>query len=324
MHVVACVHWYVPHHNGGAEMMLHTMLRALAERGHQVDVLESRAPLSEAYRHSGYVIDGIQVHPYRSDRDDMPAEIASADVVVTHLENTQRAAILARWMGKPCFILNHNDHPNTMAWSGEQDLYQVYNSEWLSAALQPVPNWLIVRPPVISAEYRTTPGDRVTLINLNQDKGALVLYALAERMPDVNFLGVVGAHGDQIVRRDLPNVEIVEHTKPHEMQALYGRTRVLLMPSIYESWGRCAVEALASGIPVIANPTNGLTEALGSAGVFADREDLDEWETCLRHVLKPANWRTASRAAKARSAELDDIREADLTTWIEAVEGVAA
>lgn len=320
MKILACVHWYVPHHNGGAEVMLHSMLRALASRGHQVTVLESRPPLNKSYEHSGYTIDGIQVLPY-DDREDMPEQMAKCDVVVTHLENTARAVVLSRWMGKPCFVLNHNDHDTTRAFSGDQDLIQVYNSEWMKAELQPVPDSLIVRPPILTEEYKTKPGDRVTLINLSPDKGVEVFYQLAERMPDVSFLGVVGAHGEQTIRTDLPNVEIVKHIAPKRMKAaVYGRTRVLLMPSVYESWGRCAVEALASGIPVLAHPTNGLTESLGSAGTFAHRDDLGDWQAALRRLLDGRTWRAASRRALARSAELDVLREADLAAFCAAVE----
>ncbi|MFI1769152.1 glycosyltransferase family 4 protein [Streptomyces sp. NPDC020800] len=58
---------------------------------------------------------------------------------------------------------------------------------------------------------------------------------------------------------------------------VYSRSRVMLMPSLYESWGRVAVEAFASGIPVIAHPTPGLVESLGEAGIFAYRDDLNAW-----------------------------------------------
>lgn len=321
MRVLAMVHWYVPHHNGGAEVMLHTMLRALVERGHEVDVLESRAPLNDSYRHAGFEIDGIRVHPH-VDKDDPIDLMSTCDVVVTHLENTARAVVLSRWMDKPCFVVNHNDFDNTRAWSGEMDVYQVYNSEWLREELreyQSVPRHLVVRPPIYSEEYRTKPGDCVTLINLNEDKGARIFYEMARRMPETHFLGVVGAHGDQVIE-ELPNVEIIEHTDPHSMRGIYGRTRVLLMPSIYESWGRVSVEAIASGIPVLAHPTNGLTEALGDGGTFVPRDDLNGWESALRRLLDGRSWKPASRRALKRSAELDSIRDEDLRNWSEAVE----
>jgi glycosyltransferase involved in cell wall biosynthesis len=319
--ILAAVHWYVPHHNGGAEVMLHTMLRALVDRGHEVDVIESRAPLNDSYRHDGYVIDGIRVHPHQ-DKEDLPILMAETDAVVTHLENTARAVVLSRWMKKPCFVINHNDFDNTRVWSGQSDVYQVYNSEWLRDELreyQPVPDWLVVRPPINADEYRTKPGAKVTLINLNEDKGSRVFYELARRMPETDFLGVVGAHGDQIIE-DLPNVEIRKHLDPHQMMDVYASTRILLMPSVYESWGRVGVEAMASGIPVIANPTNGLTEALGAAGTFVPRSDLNGWQKAIERLSDGRVWNGASRRALKRSKELDSIRDADLDAWCRMVE----
>ncbi|MBQ1163612.1 glycosyltransferase, partial [Streptomyces sp. A73] len=75
-------------------------------------------------------------------------------------------------------------------------------------------------------------------------------------------------------------------------ERVYGRTRVLLMPRSYESWGRAGCEALASGIPVEAHPTPGLCESLGEAGVYVDRNDLDGYEAVLRKLLEdPAEYR---------------------------------
>jgi glycosyltransferase involved in cell wall biosynthesis len=298
--------------------MLHTMLRALADRGHEVHVLESRPPLDERYRHDGYVIDGIHVHPHR-DKEDLPEMMAKSDVIVTHLENTARAVVLSRWMQKSCFVLLHNDDDNTRAWSSDQDIWQVYNSEWLRSELGPTPLSFIVRPPILSEEYKTSPGEKVTLINLSEDKGSRIFYEMARRMPETEFLGVVGAHGDQI-REDLPNVEIIEHTDPHKMREVYGKTRILLMPSHYESWGRVGVEAMASGIPVIASPTPGLTESLGAAGTLVPRDDLDAWESALRRLIDGRSWRAASKRALARSAELDALRIEDLAAWVDAAE----
>ncbi|MGW8779763.1 hypothetical protein ACWGNM_17115 [Streptomyces sp. NPDC055796] len=44
---------------------------------------------------------------------------------------------------------------------------------------------------------------------------------------------------------------------------------------------RVAVEAFSSGIPVIAHPSLGLIESLGSAGIYAYRDDFQAWGDAL-------------------------------------------
>ncbi|MFJ3952890.1 glycosyltransferase [Streptomyces libani] len=141
-------------------------------------------------------------------------------------------------------------------------------------------------------------------------------------MPATKFLGVLGAYGDQIrPPQTLPNLEIIDHVSGHDMrERVYARSRVVLMPSSYESWGRVGVEALASGIPVVAHPIPGLAESLGHAGIFADRDDLDSWLSVLATVLEPGAWQQASQRALERSAELDPA--ADLKLWAEEIEAL--
>ena len=161
----------------------------------------------------------------------------------------------------------------------------------------------------------------MTLVNCNLEKGGKVLEALARRMPDTEFLAVAGAYGEQILP-DLPNVEVLQQVPGSQMRdQVYAKTRVLLMPSSYESWGRAGCEALASGIPVVAHPTPGLCESLGEAGVFVDRNDVDGYEAVLRKLLQPAEYRLASKRARARSAELDPTDE--LAAGCDAVEALA-
>jgi hypothetical protein len=316
-----------PQHNAGAEHMLVSMLRPLVERGHDVQVWLSRYGRAvEPYDYRG-----IQVVPLEA-RLDFPAAVRKADVLISHLECVPHTTALARGYGKPVVVICHNTHRPTfrdMASGGTA--LAVYNSQWMEReaelffaeypkAIRPAAS-LIVRPPVFASEYATRPGKAVTLINCNPEKGGRVLEKLARRMPDQQFLAVKGAYGEQILP-DLPNVEIVEHVDGAEMrEAVYGRTRVLLMPSSYESWGRAGVEALASGIPVVAHPTPGLCESLGEAGVFVDRTDIDGYEAVLRKLLQPAEYRLASKRARARSAELNPT--AELAAWCNAVEALA-
>jgi glycosyltransferase involved in cell wall biosynthesis len=329
--VLAMLHAYPPGHNAGAEWAAHALLRHLAGRGHDVDVLLSK-PGAAA---EPYEFDGVHVHPYRGKGDPGPWMDGDrrAAVIVTHLENTARASILGQLHGLPVVHLLHNTFAKSKEWlvKGGPALV-VYNSRWMAedAAAwweahrgdRPMPWGITVHPPVAAEDYRATPGDRVTLINLTEDKGARVFYALAERMPDKRFLGVIGGYGQQIVRDDLPNVEITPHTPGDRMATdVYARTRVLLVPSAYESYGRVAVEAMCSGIPVVAHPTPGLHESLGDAGIFCDRNDINAWQAAVRRLHSPAVYPKASRAAAARAAGLDPAAELD--TWAEALEEVA-
>nr|WTC12569.1 glycosyltransferase family 4 protein [Streptomyces anthocyanicus] len=331
MRVLAMLHAYPPVHNAGAEWAAHSLLRELADRGHAVDVLLSQpAAADEVYR-----VDGVCVHPHQGKADPsrwMRGD-GRADVLVTHLENTARASILGDLHRIPVVHLLHNTYEKSKAWlvKGRPSLV-VYNTAWMKAdaeewwrvhrGARPMPWGITVHPPVAVEDYQATPGDHITLINLTAEKGAGLFYALAERMPHRKFLGVIGGYGQQIVRNDLPNVEIVPHTPGDRMaKDVYARTKVLLAPSVYESYGRVAVEAMCSGIPVVAHPTPGLMESLGEAGVFADREDTDAWEAAVRRLFSPKVYPAASRAASVRAATLDPARELDL--WAMAMEEVA-
>lgn len=325
--VVALVHGYPPQRNAGAEWALHTLLRALVERGHRVDVQLSDDRMADA---EPYVLDGVQVHPPGDPLRFMLGE-DPAQVIVTQLRNTPAAMLLGELYRLPVVQVLHNENQPERKWMTRRPALVVYNSRWVQASCVDwwcqtqdgdPPAAVVVRPPVLAEDYATTPGDRVTLINLCANKGGSLLWELAVRMPDVDFLAVEGGYGKQIIG-DLSNVEMVSHVPGGRMrEAVYARTRILLMPSEYESWGRTGAEAMCSGIPVIAHPTPGLVECLGGAGILVDRNDLDGWERQIRRLLQAPEWASASARAARRAAELDPV--ADLDRWATSIEAVAA
>lgn len=317
MRILAMVAAYPPDRCVGSWIMTHALLRALVARGHQADVVLTAASGAP------YALDGVNVWPH-VDKGDPFRFIQDADVLVAHAESAGRAVTLGEMWGVPVVRLAHNTSPTTeSSMRRRAAALTVFNSQHMADlfAAEAGP-WIVVRPPVDQAEYATTPGDHVTLINVTHDKGAETFYSLAERFPDVPFLGVEGGYGVQVTD-DLPNVEVVPHTPADRMRdVVYARTRVLLMPSAYESWGRTGVEAMCSGIPVLAHPAAGLKESLGDSGVFVDRDDIDGWERELRRLLDGRRWRHASKRAKARAVELDP--SPDLAVWCTEIEKLGA
>ncbi|WP_307843026.1 glycosyltransferase family 4 protein [Streptomyces triculaminicus] len=302
------------------------MLRPLAERGHRVTVWLSHPGSIE----KSYEIDGVRVVPYQEGAD-FAAHAQHTDVLLSHFENVPLVSGLARARRIPVVVICHDNFVTSFHNAAGADLV-VYNSEWIRRdgeihyAHYPrefLPRrTIVVRPPVIAEDYRTDPGEHATLVNLNPDKGGDLFWQIAAWPPEWNFLGVRGAYGQQIMPPPrLPNCEVADGVPGSQMREhVYARARVMLMPSLYESWGRVAVEAFASGIPVIAHPTPGLVESMGEAGIFAYRDDINAWIHALMSLRDRENWARASRRAKARSDELSAAR--DLDNWCEAIESL--
>ena len=127
------------------------------------------------------------------------------------------------------------------------------------------------------------------MINPVQVKGVEIALELAERLPQQEFLFVEGWGTDPaIVRRieRLPNATYMR--KQMDMRTVYGRTRVLIVPSQWqEAFGRVVVEAQASGIPVIASRTGGLPEAVGDGGILIDEyRNPVRWLSALQGLLE--------------------------------------
>lgn len=294
MRVLAWVHLYPPDHCAGAEMMLHEILLGLKERHHQVRVLVNDS--------SAASFEGVPI-TVQDNRDSLNL-INWADVIITHLDKTP-LVISAVGQRKPLVHLVHNHMQ--LDYHGVNPRYAqlvVANSKWIEKAIHWPGNTIVVPPPVRPSRYATTPGDRITLINLCEDKGGSRFWQIVKKMPDKKFLGVVGGYYEQIVPSDIPkNAVVMPHTP--DITEAYAQTRILLCPSHYESWGRVGIEAAASGIPTIAAPTPGLMESLGDSGTFVDIDNIDGWVEAIRELDDPTVYKAKSEAALQRSAELD-------------------
>jgi D-inositol-3-phosphate glycosyltransferase len=72
------------------------------------------------------------------------------------------------------------------------------------------------------------------------------------------------------------------------LAALLRDARMLLVPSHSETFGLVALEAAASGIPVVAAASGGLAEAIenGATGLLVDSRNVRDWIDALRSILE--------------------------------------
>lgn len=157
---------------------------------------------------------------------------------------------------------------------------------------------------VISEPFR---GDSITLINANVNKGVQQFVDIARAMPTHKFLAVLPYYGEKQVPPAPGNVTWVPFDD--DIRTILKRTRILLMPSYYESFGRVAVESMINGIPVLyskPNPnsiypggsTEGVSAWIGDAGISCDRDVISEWVSEIKALDNEDTYAARSERVK--------------------------
>jgi glycosyltransferase involved in cell wall biosynthesis len=284
MKILWSIHLYFPRHGSGAESMARNINRYLVSKGHEVKILLHQA---NQYKITEmYTFEGVDVFP----PDDYIIDnlFTWADVVISHLDYNKWTTYQCEKYGKKFIHIVHNDTPYPSVKDSPIPVKVVYNSEWCAKAL----NYdceSIIFPPPLNEWVKTEDAGRiyVTLINLNQNKGSRYFYSLAKKLPNVRFLGVRGSYDGQHVE-NFPNVKIIPNTP--DIREVYKITKILLVPSHYESWGMVAAEGMANGIPVIYNPTPGLLENVGDAGICINRKETEKWAITINKLLNDSKY----------------------------------
>lgn len=300
MRILWHVRFYPPGSNTGADWYAHELNKFFVSRGHEVRVMMGK----EA---KPYNLDGVEILP---EPYDYWNHIRWADVIFTQLDFTSKTLQMVQ-IPKSVFWIMHNTFGYSSVRRESHKAIVVYNSY---AAMKQIsyPNRnLVLQPPVNPERFKNvscgnSSTGKITLINLSKKKGADLFYKLAEMMPDVQFLGVKGSphyYSEQVIK-NLPNVEIMEHTP--DITKVYEKTRILLMPSPYESWGRTATEAAICGIPVICTPTFGLMENMGDAGIYCKEDNITEWIKAMKKLTGKKEYDEASAKVKKRAAKICD------------------
>lgn len=260
------IHGYPPDKNAGAEWMAKEINDYLVSQGHNILVFCKGAT-------HAYDLDGVKVVPWTPQFAFSSFE--NTHLFLTHLDCTNEAISLAERLKKPLGHIIHHNFEISELRKTRMRTFVVYNTEWISKDRKYPYLSCVVNPPVNPARFADVVVDPkyVTLVNCNEHKGGRILAELAKAMPDVQFRGVKGFHGEQFISPLPPkNLHYMEGVS--DIREVLKDTSVLLVPSIYESYGRIGIEALACGIPVLYNETPGLSEAIGGIGYPIKRDVL--------------------------------------------------
>jgi glycosyltransferase involved in cell wall biosynthesis len=107
----------------------------------------------------------------------------------------------------------------------------------------------------------------VTVANLVPVKNINFIIKIAKDLPDIDFL-IVGEgpekemHKSTIKSNNLKNVKLLGFMSPDEIKKIYDESDCFLLTSLAEGTPTSALEAMASGLPIVASNAGGLNNII--------------------------------------------------------------
>jgi hypothetical protein len=294
MTVVALSHGYPPLWNMGGEVSLHRSMTAI--KGKRIVLTNTEAE---------YYIDGIQVAqintPNVLDVNANPGPIAkqlkdlNAKIVIGQNELSVPGVIAANQIGAVSMVNVHTPpkYGRLIRPAVVNADYAIYNTQ-TSAKQWGEPEALVLHPPISDLPSNTsTNGDAYTCLSSLLNKGVEVMLSLAEMYPDKRFIIVRSpaepTHGlPNLEERaaKLSNVELHPRVDPKDVYKYLEQTRVLIVPSRYETYGMSAIEAAGYGIPSVHVDTPHVREGIGDAAVLVPGLDAERTANGIELIEK--------------------------------------
>lgn len=163
--------------------------------------------------------------------------------------------------------------------------------------------------PICNEKYMSSPpikrGRYLTLIGSSKYKNIFLFYELAKKHPELKFLHIIGGYGPERLP-SLENIRVVPNTK--NLLSYYRRTKLLIAPSVSETYSLVSREAGLLGIPVISSDLPGFRENLGEAGIYADPTKVETFEKKMKFLLEnPEEYRKVSENIQ-KHCQVEEIR----------------
>jgi glycosyltransferase involved in cell wall biosynthesis len=193
----------------------------------------------------------------------------------------------------------------------------------VAATLGVDPARIHVAPPGVWADF-SVEGERgelggpyvLTVATLEPRKNLSVLVDAHRLLGGRFLLGVAGAKGwgDQPAL-EAPGIVRLGRPTDAELATLYRGAAVVAYPSRFEGFGIPIVEAMASGVPVVASSHASLDEAAGDAALRADPNDPQAWADALVDAYERRDELVPRGLEHARAFTWRRVGEIMLSAW---------
>jgi glycosyltransferase involved in cell wall biosynthesis len=182
----------------------------------------------------------------------------------------------------------------------------------LKRSVDVIPNWVDGETfDVVASNVnrdRKTPYRLLFVGNPSRWKGADVLPKLAERLGSSFEILCLGGLRRQFDASRLPrNMMLLPRTEPDRMPEVYRDADAVLIPTRYEAFGYVALEAMASGLPVLGFASSGTAEVTvhGETALLAPVDDIDALAAHARELAdNPALAERLGGAGRLRATTL--------------------
>ncbi len=202
--------------------------------------------------------------------------------------------------------LKHADHILTISEASKRDIVtllrvpeNMITVTYLAADERCMPRTISMEDRARYAKKYGLPARFILYLGvLEKRKNIDCIIYVADRLRDVADVGIVvggrlGYGGEQYLEeiRARSTMRYIGFFDDADMPFIYNLAELFIFPSHYEGFGLPPLEAMRSGVPVIASNTSSLPEVVGDAGILLDPVAYGEYAGAVLKLLNNPNER---------------------------------
>ena len=302
MNILALVKLYFHRNKSGGEAYLHHFLKHLLNKYPNFKI---RVLIPSMREMKKYEFEKIEIIETTEDFKSSLLYCNKSDLVISQLDFAFETINYCLDHKIPIIKIFHNSIDQYNKFIENPNIIKIFNSkytknDYIKRGLMPVNDYIIYPytdfKKLSKYKNNTENRDYITLINPSENKGANIVLKLAQKLTREKFLIVKGGYYphhqkpflDQF--KNLPNCHIIENTSDI-INNIFLKTKILLQPSNYETYGMCASEASCFGIPTIINKNSpGLLENMTKLSLGGIDNQIDTYLKVIKSLEVPENY----------------------------------